>query len=148
MQKQRKRIIFSRIIIFTTDTPPDMFFQTCFNYINEKRAMINMRPLKWNNELAGEAQRWAQHLADTNHLKKNPQASKNNEGETVSWSKPVKDRCQEKETEVCYSCRQAIDSWYKERDDNDEMEMEEDSVDYQQVRAKYIISPSVKYFLV
>lgn len=105
----------NKYFLFAIDTPADLFFQTCFNYINEKRARAGVQPLKWRNDLADQAQRWAQYLADTNSLKKDPKAKKYNEGETLSWSKPAKDKCEEEEDDMCYSCRQAIDTWYKNR---------------------------------
>ena len=97
------------------DTPADLFFQSCFNYINEKRARARVQPLKWRNDLADQAQRWAQYLADTNSLKKDPKTKKYNEGETLSWSKPALEKCEDEENDMCYSCRQAINTWYKDK---------------------------------
>lgn len=98
-----------------TDTPADLFFQTCFNYVNQKRARAGVQPLKWRNDLADKAQRWAQYLADTNSLTKDANAKRLNEGETLSWSKPALDKCEEEESDMCYSCRHAINIWYKDR---------------------------------
>lgn len=42
-------------------------------------------------------------------------ASRYNEGQTITWSKPAKIRCQEEENKFCYSCRQAIDHWYTKK---------------------------------
>ena len=129
-----KSSITANIFISAIDTPADLFFQTCFNYINEKRARTGVQPLKWRNDLADQAQRWAQYLADTNSLKKDPKAKKHNEGETLSWSKPAKDKCEEQEDDMCYSCRQAIDTWYKNRKWHSHRQLKKIKDAYSQVR--------------
>lgn len=120
-------------LIYNLDTPADLFYQTCFNYINEKRARAGVEALKWRNDLANQAQRWAQHLADTNTIDKDPMAKKFNEGETLSWSKPALDKCEEEEDDMCYSCRQAINTWYKDENLDSLDESEETKDAYSQV---------------
>ena len=108
-------VLSQKFCISDIDTPPDLFFQSCFNYINEKRAGARVKPLKWRNDLADQAQRWAQYLADTNSLKKDKKAKQRDEGEALSWSKPALEKCDEEENDMCYSCHQAIDTWHKDK---------------------------------
>lgn len=52
---------------------------------NRERATLGIAPLRWNPELAGSAQRWADHLAATGAFEHAPESRSHPEGENI-WA--------------------------------------------------------------
>ncbi|XP_068720453.1 Golgi-associated plant pathogenesis-related protein 1-like [Montipora capricornis] len=87
------------------------FEEDCLKAHNEYRAKHGVPPLKWNKQLAVDAQRLANILAKKNA----PEHEKHRNGAGENIAAPPK-KCQGYKTDppTCTQCREMVSDWYSE----------------------------------
>jgi Cysteine-rich secretory protein family len=73
---------------------------------NAERARVGVAPLKWDDRLASNAQKWANHLAQTRTFDHAPTVPADDEGENL-WMG----------TAHSYAAEEMVDAWVDERKD-------------------------------
>lgn len=91
------------------------FFKECVDEHNRLRAEHGAAPLIWSSELALDASTWAEYLASFNKMEHDyKKLSEKNEGENLAWLDPVKPKCSSAGQTNCYSCKEIVNTWYKD----------------------------------
>lgn len=98
----------------------DEFDKECVRVHNQLRALHNASALCWSESLAGNAQRWAENLANKDRAEHDYQdLITKGQGENIAWMTLTTEKCEGPRKSGCVSCGDIVKKWYSEEKNYD-----------------------------
>ncbi|XP_027039120.1 transmembrane protease serine 9-like isoform X1 [Pocillopora damicornis] len=93
----------------------DEFDKECVRVHNQLRALHNASALCWSESLAGEAQKWAENLANRDRVEHDYQdLITKGQGENIAWINSTTEKCEGPKKPGCVGCGDIVKKWYSE----------------------------------